>query len=179
MDRRELWIKAFTGLYRPSWVEEAWLRDIERDPLGALELARGMVEALESPDTVVLGLDPRPLVAALAEGGRVTVLAEREVLRGAFEAALASHRVLEAFRGLVEVLEVRLHPAPGEDPRRLMGEAEALMDRLRPEVVDVTGSSALMALAASTRARALTYTYATGEVVRIAPLSYRRARGQL
>ncbi|RLF16335.1 MAG: hypothetical protein DRJ97_01150 [Thermoprotei archaeon] len=174
MDRRRtLWAKAYTGLHVTPWLIERWLADIEKDPVGALEMARLFTEALEVPRLVVLGFNPQPLVAALAVNeDKLKVLTSQEVAKGSVEAAAVSHRVLEAFRGLVEVVITQLTPSPGENPLKALRSLEGVLSSIKGGVIDVTDAPPLVVVIACSQSCTLTYTYSTGESVRVVPISY-------
>lgn len=167
-----VWFKAYTVYQKDPRVLDEWLKVVEENPVKALEMARKLTVAEVVPDTLTLGFSPQILVAVLAVNypNPVKVITSPEVAQGAHSAAKYSYRVLRIYSEVELISQIAVTPmAPTRQftPRQVVEEVKKAIENVSPRILDISGGTQLVAIAAMQSKTRLAYTYPQGKQVRI------------
>ncbi|RLG46230.1 MAG: hypothetical protein DRO06_04750 [Thermoproteota archaeon] len=167
----DLWREVFLSYQRDPRLLREWAEEVAGDLDGALRRASSLVEAEERPDSMTLGFGPQVLVAlaSISEGG-LRVITSPEVYEGTVPPTETSHRLLKLMEreGLVAAEVATMVPGPDLPPADVVLELEEVMSRIGARVLDVSGGTQLVPIAAVRAGiETLTYTYPHGDLVRV------------
>ncbi len=172
MSKDDLWFKVFTVYQKDPNLLDKWVEMITSDPIKALEIARRYVVDEIRPNALTLGFSPQVLVAILSINypKPVIVVTSPEVLHGVIPAAKHSYLILNIYRekGLIgEIYEVPMAPTKEYPPSKVVLDAYNILSKLDVEVIDISGGTQLIAIAATRTGKKLSYTYPLGDRVKI------------
>ena len=168
----QIWFKAYTVYQKDPRILDEWLKVVEEDPIKALETARKLTVAEVIPDTLTLGFSPQILVAILAVNypSPVNVITSPEVAQGTYPAARHSYKTLKVYSEVGLISQITITPmTPTEQftPKQVIEEVKRTIEKIRPQILDISGGTQLVAIAAVQAKIKLTYTYPQGKQVKI------------